>query len=196
MSTLCISFCANLIPFALPVPAIPVYPNIIKYTTSPSPKPEASAPIYIYISARFLFSPRIGKLALVNGVVARQLLQAVVQTNVLGRRRSLGLLVRSLAGAVAADVEAAATRVGALATGARLHGVLQAVLVRPAVEEVAVEAVAGGVAVGVDPAAEVLGRDLAHVVVELIEDGHNGDGVRLGADAAVVVAKFAREGHL
>lgn len=92
-----------------------------------------------------------------------------------------------------ASRDGAARRVDALGTRAGGEAVLQRRLVGPAVDEVAVEAVASGVAHGVDEVLVVGVR--GGVVEELVEDGEDGDGVGGRADATVVVAD-SRVGHL
>lgn len=72
---------------------------------------------------------------------------------------------------------------------------LQCILIRPPLQKVPVQSVARCVPVAVDPSAEIFLLDLARVVVELVEDGNNGNGVRLGTHAGVVVAN-GRKGHL
>lgn len=80
--------------------------------------------------------------------------------------------------------------IGTLAGGNRLD---QGILVRPAVDEVAVQAVPGGIAHGVHPAVEVgEGRG---VVEELVENGVDSLRVRLWAHATIVGAEGG-EGHL
>lgn len=128
-----------------------------------------------------------------NGVVAGKSSEGPVETNVFGGRRSLQLLRARDTGAVGADVQAASLVVDAVGAGAGGDGELEGVLVLPALEVVGVQAVAGGVAVGVDEAVEVLDR--AGVVEELVEDREDGLGVRLRAHAGVVVAN-SREGDL
>lgn len=128
-----------------------------------------------------------------DGVVAGKSGNRAVETNVLGGRRSLQLLRARDTGAVGADVQAASLVVDAVGARAGGDGELEGVLVLPALEVVGVEAVAGGIAVGVDEAVEVL--DGAGVVEKLVEDREDGLGVRLRAHASVVVTN-GREGNL
>ncbi len=93
---------------------------------------------------------------------------------------------------ISADIERACRRVDTLRTRAGAVGISQSLEVRPPVKEVAVEAIAGHVALGKDKVAVgVLGR----VEVELVEQLDDGFRVRLGAHAPVEVAD-RREGHL
>ena len=117
------------------------------------------------------------RLTLIDGVVARQLAEARSEANILLGRIPLRLLPRHPTRTVGTNIQRAVGIISALAASASLHGVLQAVLVRPALDVVAVQAEARGVAVGVDPAAKVLALDDARVVKEFVEDRDNGDGV-------------------
>lgn len=92
-----------------------------------------------------------------DGVVAGKGRNWAAESNVLGRSSDLELLgSRRARGAVGSDVQAASLvkhTVGASAGG---DGVVEGILVLPALEIVCVETVAGGITVGVDEAVVVL----------------------------------------
>lgn len=134
-------------------------------------------------------------LTLINGVVARQLAEIVLQADVFLGSRLLGSMGCLMASTFGANTQAAVDVVGTLAASASGHGMLKAVLVGPALEVVAVQAVSSGVAVGVDPAVEVSRVNRSRAVKEFVEDGDDGYGVGLGAHATVIVSD-CRKGHL
>lgn len=87
--------------------------------------------------------------------------------------------------AVGTDVQAAAAVVDTIGTGASGNGTLESVLVSPALDVVAVEAVTGTVTTSPGKTVEIL--DGSSVIEKLIEDRENGLGVRLRANTEVVV---------
>lgn len=80
-----------------------------------------------------------------------------------------------------------------MGASASLNGLAKTILVRPSIEEVAVKAVSGGVAICVNEA--VIVDDRPGVVEELEEDGEDGGRVRLRANTSVVVTDSG-ESHL
>lgn len=91
------------------------------------------------------------------------------KSNVLGRSSSLELLGRrSTRRAVGSDVQAASLVKNTVGASAGGDGVVESILVGPALEVVCVKTVTGSITVGVDKAVVVL--DGASVIVELVED--------------------------
>lgn len=92
-----------------------------------------------------------------DGVVAGKGSNWAGKSNVLGRSRGLELLGRrSTRSAVGSDVQAASLVENTVGAGASGDGVVESILVRPALEVVCVETVAGGITVGVDKTVVVL----------------------------------------
>jgi hypothetical protein len=89
------------------------------------------------------------------------------------------------------DTARGAVEAGGASAGG--HSGCEGILVRPAVDEVGMQAVTSGVTHGVDPVL-VVGVG-GCVIEELVEDRVNGLGVGLRADAAVVIITL-REGDL
>lgn len=118
-------------------------------------------------------------------VVARQRINRALSSDILGGLGHLELLHAGVAGgAIRANVETASGVLDAVGARAGGNGALEAVLVRPALQVITVEAIARGVAVGPSKAVRVLNR--AGVVEELVKDGQDRPGVRLRTYAAVV----------
>lgn len=129
-------------------------------------------------------------------VVAGQLVELTIEANLLIGSRFLGLTGNNLTRATGITLVDAAVGVEqAVLTRASVHGALESALVRPALKVVTMNTVADAVTLSVYPFVEVFGSDLAVVVKELEENGKDGDGVRLGADPAVVLATGG-EGHV
>lgn len=92
-----------------------------------------------------------------DGVVAGESGKRTSEANVLRRSGSLELLGAGLAGSsVGADVQAAAAVKDTVGASAGGDGVVESVLVLPALEVIGVQGVAGGITSGVDESVEVL----------------------------------------
>jgi hypothetical protein len=93
----------------------------------------------------------------VDGVVAGKGSNWAAESNVLGRSSDLELLgSRRARAAVGSDVQAASLVVDTVGASAGGDGVVESILVLPALEVVCVETVAGSITVGVDKAVVVL----------------------------------------
>lgn len=122
-----------------------------------------------------------------NRVVSGELVQRTIQTNLLGRRSSLNLLLTSMTRrSIRANVQAAAWVVNTSGSSAGTNSSLQTVLVLPALEVVTVKSVTSRVTHSPDKTVGVFNG--ASIVEKLVEDGQDGLGVGFGADAKVVVA--------
>jgi len=125
-----------------------------------------------------------------DGVVARESGDWASQADVLGRGGNDG---RIRLGRYSAGSDTARLGVEAVGALAGSHGSIEESLVSPAVEEIAVQAVTGGVTHGPDQVLVI--REGGGVIEELVEDRVDGLGVRLRADTSVVVTEGG-EGHV
>ena len=121
--------------------------------------------------------------------------RAAVKTNIVVRSGNNGDLAAGASGAgTGEDSQTAAGRVDSGAVvSAGLHSVLESILVSPSLEVISVKTVASSVTAGEDKTVGVL--DGTGVVEELVEDGEDSSGVRLGANSTLEVTDGG-EGHL
>ena len=91
-----------------------------------------------------------------NGVVAGEGSKGSVEAHLLRRGSNLGSLRAGRAGAVRSNIETASWVQDAVGAGAGGHRIVEGTLVRPPIDEIAMESVSGRVAHGINEPVEIL----------------------------------------